>query len=764
MTIASKPKVVRPRKAASAPAAAAVATTTSSWITRLGLSVGGFLLLLIIMFFVLPEKKITIAFKNIGELKSYASSMEDDPDMDNTNIIKPDYTKFYQKHLPSYFNRRLNSLLMWLHCAKKPAWSVDATMSLLQSQLALHEKSEQVGEFIYKVLPKSSTEFVIFGDVQAAYHSMVRNIERLIEIGILNKDLKVVKPDCFIVFMGNVIDRAAYSLETLTVAMRLVEENPKNVFYLRGNHENNDYWHEYGLKQELIIRASQYPLDKNKIPLGETFSKYFNTLGSALYISVIPKNESEFVRVSREVNEEESTLKLDEGKFSQFLEKPIEAPEFISLFNLKQQKDAPEASKVTLRAIVKSEKKRRTFQSMDGIRLLSPEKGVTAWTLLSCPTKVYQKGIKFYNDAFGVLSCATKIEDWQITLHSQDTRTKAGYKTRIYNLLSGQELGAEVSKVPAADINKTQASTPAKVDVPAPAATPAPAKTEALTPAPAKPAEATPAPVKVETAAKPAELPVAPVAMTTKVESPAPAKAETPAPTPTKIETPPSAPTPTVQAVVTTPPPTPSVVAPAKPAEAAALPKAIEPPAPPVAAQVATQPLAAPALVPAKVEAPAPALMQPAAPAPMPVAVNAVLGATLPVEVPVAPTPTAVATQAAEVTPALVEPTFVEPSLEATPEGLPATAEAITPKAVIAVPSVTKAGASTKTSGFKSPFMRALSEAITLDDAQRSLLEKILAEEAKAEAALPPTPATTPPLDPGQTDKEGGEIPILPSP
>ena len=532
------------------------------------ISLGGMLLIVIMFLVLLPEKQMTIGFTTIDDLKAYAASHEEFPTMDNTNIIKPDFTTFYKKGIHGYWKRKFDSLLERLHLKKMPVWTVDVFVALLKRQLELREKEGLTGDYIYKVRPQTASQFVIFGDVQAAYHSLVRDVERLIEIGILSKELKIVRPDCFIIFMGNVIDRAAYSMETMTIVMRLVEENPKNVFYLRGNHENNDYWHDYGLKQELIMRLPSVAPDKNKIPLGETVSKYFNTLASAIYVSVLPHTETEFVRVSREVNEEESSLKLDEGKYNEFLEKPIAQPEFISLYNLKQQKEQPTNSKVTLRAIVKSEKKRRTFQSMDGIRLLSPEKGVTAWTVLSCPTTVYQKGIKFYYDAFGLLCCATKIEDWTIALHSQDVRTKVGFKTKIFNLLTGQESAAEIQKVSATA---------------APDATPAPT----IQPTPPAPVSSAPAAPQAQSAT----VPEAPVA--------APA-AVTPAVTIPVVTSPPAV----------TPAPTPQTVVPAAPPAQQAAAPTVQPVGAQPVAPIQTIPVAQPVSAPAPTVVPAPQVPQ----------------------------------------------------------------------------------------------------------------------------------------------------------
>ncbi len=92
------------------------------------------------------------------------------------------------------------------------------------------------------------------------------------------------------------------------------------------------------------------------------------------------------------------------------------------------------------KAIIRSEVKRKSFQSMDGLRQLPPDDGVPSWTVFSAPTQIYQEGVSFFNDAFGLLQTDTSEDDWKLTLYYQDVRKLDGYKTRSCNLLSGEEI------------------------------------------------------------------------------------------------------------------------------------------------------------------------------------------------------------------------------------------------------------------------------------------------------------------------------------
>ena len=75
----------------------------------------------------------------------------------------------------------------------------------------------------------------------------------------------------------------------------------------------------------------------------------------------------------------------------------------------------------------------------DGLRLLAPDQGIAAWSVLSAPTLTYQKLYNFYTDSYVDLTIALPIDKTTITQHYQDIRKRTGFKTgRVYNMFSGQ--------------------------------------------------------------------------------------------------------------------------------------------------------------------------------------------------------------------------------------------------------------------------------------------------------------------------------------
>ena len=74
-----------------------------------------------------------------------------------------------------------------------------------------------------------------------------------------------------------------YILETLTIILRLLQVNPQNVIYLRGEQEIAHNWLQYGLKSELRIRARH--LSDARVPLQKDIDAFFNTLPIANFDS-----------------------------------------------------------------------------------------------------------------------------------------------------------------------------------------------------------------------------------------------------------------------------------------------------------------------------------------------------------------------------------------------------------------------------------------------------------------------------------------------
>ncbi len=404
-----------------------------------------------------PSPYFKDGFKNLKELQAYADQTNEQTPMENADTLRPEFTKYYQSQIPTFSQKIKNKIKLLLYLAgikEKPVWSVSFFKTILENTEKSRKNSGHTDNLIYKIQTDPSSKFVIFGNMQGAFHSLVRCLNKIKELGIIGDDFKVTNSNNYIVFMGDLVDRSPFTLEIFTVALKLIEANPQNVIYLRGNHEAKDYWQEHTLKTELQIRAAH--LSKEPIPLQKEVSSFFNTLPLAIYLTV-PKAVNNFIRISEFARSENEIL--NEINYADFLTKP-QSSKFDYLVIKEPYEPKPDIN-INIKASIHNEKKRKTFQKSEGLRLLAPDMDSVSWNILSCPTIVYQKALDFYNDAFVILSASDSLENWEITLYSRDVRTKDPFKETRFNFLSGLDINSHKTKMANAQLAvKTQIQQP----------------------------------------------------------------------------------------------------------------------------------------------------------------------------------------------------------------------------------------------------------------------------------------------------------------
>lgn len=437
----------------------------------LGIIVG----LLVITIIIIPAPQFTQGLETLEAATQYAK-LRPEVEPESANTIKPEYTKYLDGQKPTWKSKisaKFKGVFYRLGLTKPPLWSASFFAHQIKEVSLAREAKGFKGNVIVKVTPGAQSKIVLFGNVQAAYQSLVRCLIKLKDLNIIGNDFKLTSPDHIIIFTGDIISRAPFSMETMSLVCRLIQQNPDNVIWNKGNHETNNYWQEHTLKTELQIRAST--ISAGTVPLVDEVNKLFNTLPIATYISTRADGSREVIRISDAGRTQSEELK--EERFSLFLTSKSE--QRIAIHKLEtDQKGKPDD--VDVRVIFKGEKKRDSYQPHDGLRLLPPDMGSVAWTTLSCPTPLYQKAIKYKHDAFVVIAPSKSLDEWTITLYNRDVTTQNPFAAKTFMLLSGVEEGK---------VTKQQA--PASQAPPSPQAQPAvqtqtqqtPTTTQAVQPA-----------------------------------------------------------------------------------------------------------------------------------------------------------------------------------------------------------------------------------------------------------------------------------------
>ncbi len=388
------------------------------------------------------------AFKNLSEINQFKKNYEEYPNIDNNNYLKPDYSSYYKKIVPTGINYPVLKILDFIGL-KKELWSANNFKNSLTDIINQRKKLGYNKNYVIKITPRQKTDFIIFGDLQGAFHSLARDLNELNQLKIINEEFEIIKPDTFLIFNGNVISKSPYIMETLSSVLHLMEKNPEKVFFIKGKHEINEGWINLGLKKELQSKAS-YVSDE-KIPLNAEINQFINTLPLAVYIDYGFKQKKDLIRIS---NFGRANKELDESYFYDFLKK--DSQQQIDIFDLSKKKYTDKS--IEINAIIKGLDRTFKYQKTDGLEHLYPDKGATAWSIFSSPTLPNQKLYNFYNDAFAILKI--KIDHNPIiTLYKQSTEKPQGYVTKTYNLLTEEILEKEEIQISDQKEIETEAET-----------------------------------------------------------------------------------------------------------------------------------------------------------------------------------------------------------------------------------------------------------------------------------------------------------------
>lgn len=92
--------------------------------------------------------------------------------------------------------------------------------------------------FMQKIIVPTGSTIFAWGDTHGCIHSLLRTLKRLRNQKVINDQFKIIKPNTYLMYLGDCVDKGCYGLEVLYTLMRLKTTNPDNVILVRGNHED----------------------------------------------------------------------------------------------------------------------------------------------------------------------------------------------------------------------------------------------------------------------------------------------------------------------------------------------------------------------------------------------------------------------------------------------------------------------------------------------------------------------------------------------
>ncbi len=343
----------------------------------------------------------------LDRAERYAQSMPELPEVIGPSyLLNPDYSRWHRQQKPSTFWQILEMIGL-----KTPAWSSRLFIELLSECTAAQKEAGLDRPHTLVITPSPGSEFIIFGPVFGAYHSLVRSLSELVKQGLLTTDFTLTKPHSSIIFTGNITNGSPYNMETLTLVMALMKANPRQVIYLASKQEIDDAWLGYGLKKELAERAGDSGLEKE-------VSSFFSTLPRALFI---------------QGDKDSDIIKIGDGT--------AEAPcpsRLRDTFEVCSQEDG-EPQEIQTR--ITGEKRLMSYKNHSGLAQAPAVEGALTWAVFSAPNKLYQEHFSFVHDAFVVLTIGKSLSQSVLALYSQHAQELGGFKKGArYAVMTGKSL------------------------------------------------------------------------------------------------------------------------------------------------------------------------------------------------------------------------------------------------------------------------------------------------------------------------------------
>lgn len=360
-------------------------------------------------------KDIFSIFKTIDDVRIYLDTIEEYPDVTMRDWSNPNYIDYYKKIRSNFFYNFLEKIGLY-----KPIFSPLQAKKLLKSITRRRELDGYGERFIQKIMLQKNDKILIFGDICGALHSFVRDLEYLKNTNVLSNDFKL-KDGYYMIINGNVTDKSHHLLELLGIIIRLLQENQKKVFYIRGSAEDKEGWLGKTLEYELIARARH--VSSGRVPLETEINRFFNTLPLAVFGTMVIEGEIQYIRFSaegltqKELHAESIKLFL-QSEIKQNFHKLNET----IVFNSEYQK------KTNFVALFRLEDRRKTYRTNKGILQLDDEEGISTFATMSGPVEAHRRLYSFFYDSFIEINIGDNFMRSTLTNFFRDVRETQGFQ------------------------------------------------------------------------------------------------------------------------------------------------------------------------------------------------------------------------------------------------------------------------------------------------------------------------------------------------
>lgn len=329
---------------------------------------------------IISAMSIDIWNQYAAKLPEYPPIIHEDMDWND-----PDYTEFLKTMRPSMYDRVLSMVTI-----SQRAFIPHYLYEIITKVYAYRKANSFDTKHTALLAIDKATTLYVFGDMHANFHSLLRDLNWLYQNHTIDEFLCLRDSNVYLVFHGDQIDRGPYSMETLALIATLMDINPHNVLYIKGNHESNQYWHNFGLKRELIFRSGY--IDSDLIPCNHLLSNFFDTLEDELFIASL-KNHRAIVAFKFNGIDEPYIKKVlfnDEVGITHITSTDLYTTNTTDAFDTV--------------ALIKTEEWAKGHRAKKGLSFLDQTFGVTTWAFFCSPLITHQMYYNVNYDAIGKIN------------------------------------------------------------------------------------------------------------------------------------------------------------------------------------------------------------------------------------------------------------------------------------------------------------------------------------------------------------------------
>ncbi len=342
----------------------------------------------------------------LPDLVTLCKTCPENVESDNDNFDHPDFSTVLKSLRPSLFDRYFGGI------KKRGKHFAITDLEKLLKEVTLQQKGKgRTGDFILATQVELEDKIVIFGTIQGAFHSLVRDLQELKRQGIIDNSLKIIDPRYLIIFNGSVVARSPYVLQTLFVILLLMKHNPDKVFYIKSDFEQEQLWINGCFTQQLDIVYRKF--EKS---ITDLFKEFVTILPAAFYGNYAAQPEKLF-KISGLKKFQYDSIENQTGDLFYSLKHGE-----ISVWNLdkKKKSDKRAYASIFIEGFDPSIKTR----AIEPLMIMGSYGAANTWRVFSGASSFYNDLYGFKDDAFATIVFGKDLNATIIELFSRNRLTQ----------------------------------------------------------------------------------------------------------------------------------------------------------------------------------------------------------------------------------------------------------------------------------------------------------------------------------------------------